>query len=155
MVWWNSARDVEKSINGSDFLLLQKVFSNPNDVYHYIFDAQLVEGDNYYRLKIVQTDGKIDYTPIQQLFYEKLPDFTIFPNPANSEVWIDLKAFEGRTLDIILSDIAGKVIHTEKVEKATAVPHRLDLSGVESGAYFITIQTSGKRTVVRKLSIMK
>jgi Secretion system C-terminal sorting domain/GEVED domain len=147
--------EVEKSTNGRDFVVLQKVFTNPNDVYHYIFDTELVEGDNYYQLKIVQLDGTIDYTPIQQLFHEKMFDFTVFPNPAKDEVWIDLKAFEGRNLDVILSDIAGKVIHTEKVEKATAAPHRLDVSSIESGAYFITIQTSGKRTVVRKVSIMK
>lgn len=147
--------EVEKSTNGSDFSLLQKVFSNPIDVYHYIFDAQLVEGDNYYRLKIVQLEGKIDYTPIQQLFYEKLPDFSIFPNPANSEVWVDLKAFEGHTIDVILSDIAGKIIRREKVEKVAAAPHRLDVSNIESGAYLITIQTRGKRTVVRKVSIMR
>jgi GEVED domain/Lectin C-type domain/Secretion system C-terminal sorting domain/PGAP1-like protein/HYR domain len=147
--------EVEKSINGSDFVFLEKIYSNPKDAYHYIFDKKLIEGDNYYRLKIVQSDGSIEYSPIRQLFYEKMLDFIVFPNPANDEVWIDLKAFENRAIEIIMTDVAGKEMLYEKIKEASVLPHRLDLSGIESGSYFITIQTKGKRTIVRKLWIMK
>ncbi len=147
--------EVEKSADGNNFTLLQKVWSDAFNSYHFIYDENLIEGDNFYRLKIVQSDGKVDYTLIQKVFYEKLVDFTIFPNPTNDEVWIDLKRFEGRTIDIILSDVAGKVLRHEKVEKATTAPYRLDLIDMPSGSYMVTIQTRGKRTVVRKLSIVK
>jgi GEVED domain/Lectin C-type domain/Secretion system C-terminal sorting domain/HYR domain/Bacterial Ig domain len=147
--------EVEKSINGSDFVFLEKIYSNQKDAYHYIFDKKLIEGDNYYRLKIVQSDGSIEYSPIRQLFYEKMLDFIVFPNPANDEVWIDLKAFENRAIEIVMTDVAGKELLYEKIKEASVLPHRLDLSGIDSGSYFITIQTKGKRTIVRKLWIMK
>ena len=147
--------EVEKSVDGNNFTLLQKVWTDATNTYHYIYDGNLIEGDNFYRLKIVQSDGIVDYTPIQSVFYEKMLDFTVFPNPANDEAWIDVKRFEGRTLEISLSDVAGKVIHREHIDQATTAPHRLDLSGIQSGSYTLTIQTKGKRAVVRKLSIMK
>jgi hypothetical protein len=123
--------------------------------YNGIYDNAPNEGDNFYRIKMTYLSGDFDYSLVKNIVNNKEADFTIFPNPARDEVWIDLKAFKGRAIDIILSDIAGKVIHTEKEEKATSAPHRLDVSSIESGAYFITIQTSGKKTVVRKVSIMK
>lgn len=147
--------EVEKSANGHDFVFLEQVAKKPQTIYHQLLDRKLLEGDNYYRLKIVQTNGQIVYTPNQHVFYEKLLDFTIFPNPANDEAWVDLKHFENRTIEIIISDVAGKMMLTETVTTATRYPHRLDLSEVKSGAYFVTLRTAGKRDIIRKLSVLK
>jgi hypothetical protein len=160
---------VENTAEKGDIFLVQKIQNGQfetiatvmaaeglNNRYYIAYDEKPdINEVNIYRITLLQSNGKRKESTEIVVYTSQMPDFTPFPNPATDEVWIDLKAFEGRNLDVILSDIAGKVIHTEKVEKAAAAPHRLDVSNIESGAYFITIQTSGKRTVVRKVSIMK
>jgi uncharacterized membrane protein YvlD (DUF360 family) len=120
-----------------------------------MYDDMPQEGDNFYRLKMTYFTGDFDYSPIQKVVNSKALGFTIFPNPATDEAWIDLKTFEGRTLEIVLTDMAGKTIQVEKVEKATALPHHLDLTGIKSGTYILNVETKGKRTVLRMLSILK
>ena len=131
-----------------------KYFDNQTYSYNH-YETETTEEEHFYRVKAVHNDGSSTLSEILKVHFAKLNDFTIFPNPANDEAWIDLKSFEGRTLDITMSDVAGKIIRREKVDKATAAPYRLDLIGIQSGSYTLTIQTRGKRTVVRKLSILK
>lgn len=126
-----------------------------NAQYNTVYDNSPYEGDNFYRVKMTYLSGDFEYSAIQKIVNTQKEDFIIFPNPASNEAWIDLKSFEGRTIDITISDVAGKIIWYEKVATATTIPHRLDLSNVQNGSYTLTIQTSGKRTIVRKLSILK
>jgi hypothetical protein len=78
----------------------------------------------------------------------------VFPNPAQREAFIDLKAFENQPVEISISDVAGKVVYHQKITKASTLPHRLDTARFENGAYFVHIQLVGKKTVVRQLHIL-
>jgi hypothetical protein len=80
-------------------------------------------------------------------------DFNIFPNPAANETFLDLKDFENELVHITISDIAGKVILNQTIEKASVSPHRLNTASLKNGTYFIEIQSVGKRAVTRKLWI--
>jgi GEVED domain/CARDB/Secretion system C-terminal sorting domain len=80
-------------------------------------------------------------------------DATIFPNPATNEAFLDLKDFENETVHITISDIAGKVLFNQKIEKASVTPHRLNTAGLNNGTYFIEIQSLGKR-ITRQLYIL-
>ena len=82
-------------------------------------------------------------------------DFTVFPNPSNDEVYIDLKKYENQTVNISISDIAGQIIFHQIVEKASLNPLRLDLTLYQNGAYFIALKTENKRDVVKKIQIFK
>ena len=126
-----------------------------NAQYNTVYDNSPYQGDNFYRVKMTYLSGDFDYSAIQKIVNTQKADFVIFPNPASNEAWIDLKSFEGRTIDILMSDVAGKVLRYEKIDKATVAPYRLDLTDIQSGSYLLTIQTKGKRTVVGKLSILK
>jgi hypothetical protein len=148
---------VQKSQNGQfETIATVQAAEGVNSRYYIAYDENpTINEDNTYRITLLKNNGNRRESAEIVVNMSKLLDFSVHPNPATDEVWIDLKAFEGRSIEILLSDIAGKVIRREKVEKATATPHRLDVGSMESGAYFLTIQTVGKNAVVRKLSIMK
>jgi hypothetical protein len=78
----------------------------------------------------------------------------LYPNPAQREAFLDLKAFENQAVEISISDVSGKVFYHEKIEKASASPHRLDISGIGSGSYLVHIQLVGGDSVVRQLHIL-
>jgi GEVED domain/Secretion system C-terminal sorting domain/HYR domain len=107
-------------------------------------------------LKSVDTTNRsksMDYDKNVRLDSE--PSVDLFPNPAQREVFIDLKAFENQSVEISISDAAGKVFFHETIEKASSAPHRLDISAMENGAYLVHIQFVGGNSVVRQLHILR
>lgn len=146
---------IEKSLDGQTFSLMQKVVVTPFDTYYYGYDTQPTEGVNVYRLKMTLNNGDVAYSNIQTVAYQKLADFSVFPNPSNEEVYVDLKSFENKTIHLSISNLIGKTVFNQTIESANRAPHRLDISKLESGTYFIRVETKGKRTVVRKLEVLK
>ena len=74
--------------------------------------------------------------------------FSIYPNPANSKVYINWKNTGGKA-DVIVSDIAGRKV----IEKSFDTDKQgiLDLNTLTPGQYFISVEaaeTSGKQKLV-------
>jgi CARDB/Secretion system C-terminal sorting domain len=92
----------------------------------------------------------ITYNGIDSL---KQANFSIFPNPATQEAFLDLKDFENQLVELKVSDVAGKVLFNQTIEKVSSSPHRLNTSTLNNGTYFIEIQSVGKR-ITRQLYIL-
>jgi hypothetical protein len=72
------------------------------------------------------------------------PLFTIFPNPASEQVFVD---YEKDKYMIEISDAAGKIVLTQKAETS----HQLiDLWKLSNGVYFIRV-VDGERAMVRRV----
>ena len=71
---------------------------------------------------------------------EKSADITIYPNPANKQLTVDLGGFNDRS-DLMLFDIGGKMLiqetfrYTDKIE--------LDMSNFEAGIYLVRTVVNG------------
>ena len=119
---------------------------------HTVYDAK-PEEESHYRVKTIYNRGDFEYSAIQTVKRLASATVTVFPNPATEEVFIDLKAFENRAVTLTISDVSGKNLITEQVKSATAAPHRLDVSALQTGLYFVKIQAQGKREVMQKLQV--
>ena len=80
-------------------------------------------------------------------------DFKVYPNPANRIVYVDLKQFSGKRVDIVLMDHTGQPVYRQKFDSASDSPYSIDLSNLSKGFYLITVQTEGQDIVVKKLLI--
>jgi hypothetical protein len=140
--------------DGSDFETIYPSIAPPSGDYQVGYDELPVEGANDYRLKTIFKNGKVGYSPTQRVDYQKLRDFTIFPNPTDGISFLDLKAFENLKVELSISDVAGKVLSKQIIENASVLPHRLDVSKLEKGTYFVQIQTVGKQAVTRPLYVL-
>jgi GEVED domain/Domain of unknown function DUF11/Secretion system C-terminal sorting domain len=147
--------DIEKSNEGESFKFMKKVAVSSYESYYFAYDEQPTEGGNFYRLKMTLNDDKVQYSSVQHVDYQTLADFTVFPNPTSNDVFIDLKMFTSKAIHISVSNIMGHIVLNDKIAAANRSPHRLDISGLESGLYYIRVETVGKRAVVRKLQVMK
>ncbi|MCV9927854.1 T9SS type A sorting domain-containing protein [Flavobacterium sp. LS1R49] len=78
--------------------------------------------------------------------------FTLYPNPASTEVFINLNDFEYKS-DLILNvyDLNGRLIKTSQITPKT---QKIDVSTMESGVYIFTI-TSGKSKTSKRVIISK
>jgi hypothetical protein len=145
---------MEKSVDGKKFEPIATIPS-AQERYHILYDTAPSDGENFYRLKINLSNGKTVYSPIQKANYEKLLDFQVFPNPASEEVFIDLKKYEGKTVEIFMTDITGKIVLDKIIQNVTVAPLQLDLNALENGSYTLIVKLKGKRDIRRRVQIIK
>ncbi|GAB4490534.1 MAG: hypothetical protein OHK0045_15230 [Raineya sp.] len=135
--------EIEKSVTGLSFTTIGKIESlNSANSYQYI-DRYLQKGTLYYRLKIVDKDGRFSYSQIKEVFIEGSNEkFVLYPNPNKGQFVIQSEKrgmFE-------LTDITGKVINTYTMQTTSIEVNE----NLPAGMYFVREKTSGH---VQKLII--
>lgn len=79
--------------------------------------------------------------------------FSIFPNPANDNVSVNLDLKETSNLLIDVTDITGKQVAIISEEKQNGiVVKQINTSVLPNGSYFVRVQVNGK-TTTQKLTI--
>lgn len=73
-----------------------------------------------------------------------ITEYSVYPNPARSEINVELTASEDCSAVVVLTTINGsEVLRLNTVlEKNLVYKNRLDLSGLSEGIYLVNIQTS-------------
>jgi hypothetical protein len=85
-------------------------YSSANNDYSYV-DQHPYTGLNFYKLKMLDIDGRFTWSPIVQVDFDEASSFRIFPNPVvNQELFIDLSGVTVK--DIRLFAVDGRLIST-------------------------------------------
>ena len=149
--------EVERSTDGVNFTtMLYKQGDNYASVamQYSDYDENPMEGVNYYRVKQVNLDGSLSYSPIRQVVFNPESNFTVFPNPASGKVNIYIAGAEFKT-QLVIFDIYGRTIWQQEAE-AGQVALEVDISGSEFGAGVYTIIASNENgTQTQRLVIKK
>ena len=103
---------------------------------------------NYYRLKIVDRDGKFTYSNILSLKNNGATSFTISPNPAKNNLMVTYPVGDQHSF-IRLVQGDGKVVFTQTISVGS-VQSTLDISKLTPGLYYVIVN-SGKVTNTFKL----
>jgi len=78
--------------------------------------------------------------------------FVFYPNPASNFVTISLKDNSNSISSITVYDLLGKMI-LQKTANDAVTTDTVDLSSVNSGIYFIEVQSENNTKVVKKLIV--
>jgi hypothetical protein len=151
--------DVEKSTDGETWRVLATVLSagTSNELLTYqTVDNNGTQGNNYYRLRQVDIDGKEKlYDPINVSCVETTAGyFTSYPNPSGNEfqVVVNNKEILGAcTLNIV--DAQGKVIDQRKIEVKDGINMFVISEKLTPGIYFLNITNGTKTTQVIKHAV--
>ncbi|MFN0081515.1 MAG: reprolysin-like metallopeptidase [Ferruginibacter sp.] len=146
---------VERSANGRDFSSIGTLpaAGNSSIVKAYSFtDNNPLSGINYYRLRMVDSDGTFKYSDIVTAKFNPVFDLQLRPNPAQNTVHISGKLLAGKTL-IQLFNSFGQVMFSKSYSNATTANDDINLQSFPSGTYQVKI-TSGENTLNKKLLIM-
>ena len=142
LLWTSNAEinfayyDIERSVNGADFISLGRVSpdATPGLIHTYSFtDANTVTGQNIYRLKMVDIDGRNSLSEFRTLSFGKKHIIVLSPNPAHE--YTVLKGAEKGMTAVIL-DAEGKSIKRYNISDNN---FRLPLNQIAAGMYFIQI----------------
>jgi hypothetical protein len=116
-------------------------------------DAAPFSGVSYYRLKQLDVDGKVAYSPVAtvQMAVVVASSISAYPNPTADKVTVTWPAAETVATRWLLTNAMGQQIHTEMVTAPSNFT--LDLSPYAAGTYYLTVLAGEQvlgRTKVQK-----
>ena len=131
--------EIERSHNGRDFSFKGKVTAPTNSTvntnYTY-WDKNPLAGKNYYRLKLVDLDGKSLYSETRVLEFGGVAEPRVYPNPAKNIVFVDLAKHTDNASAVQLTDLAGRVVLHKKVSASLI---SLNMEHIASATYFLKV----------------
>jgi len=110
---------------------------------------------NYYRLQMVDKDGKYKYSPIKVVNGTEVKGLRVFPNPANSFVNVTLGSDIGAGTTIRLINQFGQALYERKLDHAAGTTFTIPVSGYAQGNYIIQIAGEDGSRQSRKLLISR
>jgi hypothetical protein len=139
---------VQRSSDGTNWVQLGTVkangFSSVTSNYSYT-DASPLSGTNYYRLKMVDLDGKYQYSKVISVsLNEKSVPLVIYNNPFTDEIRLKVNTSISDNLSLVLSDATGKILLRQNLS-TQAGDNLVNLApaGVARGMYILTISGNG------------
>jgi hypothetical protein len=141
---------LERSVDGKKFTLLSshepKGGQSIRSQYAHMDEQalQLGVGKLYYRLRLLETNGRVSYSPVRvvDLNAGALENMAVYPSPFQKEVIVDLNLRAGEAVELEVADVLGRNVWTRSLtwnpETAT---QSLDLSALPLGAYMLKVKT--------------
>ncbi|GEM_PF-1663756 len=112
-------------------------------------DNAAVAGQNFYRLKQTDFDGKFEYSDVRLVVMSAEKNVTIFPNPASTTLYI--RGLSGQET-ITVFDVLGRAV---LVQKATATTCELPLNRFANGTYQIQVVGKNGTSSTHRLVVSK
>lgn len=100
-------------------------------------DVAPADGDNYYRLKMVDSDGTFAFSQIRMVAWNGLA-LAVFPNPAADRLEMNVKDWSEVAKVKVWNAGGGLVMETRR--EAGVVEKYLPLTGFKSGNYILQVE---------------
>lgn len=111
-----------------------------------------ITGNNYYRLKLICTDGTIRYSGIQKVNFSKNTPVSVYPNPVSGVLNINIThAMINKPGIISFLTIDGKILSQKKIAALNQV-ESIDVSPYPQGEYLLKI-TFADKVIVKKINV--
>ena len=137
---------VERSSDGRNFSTLASVTASGNTslIRNYSFtDQHPFQPVNYYRLKIVDADGRFSYSKVVAVKMNATDFLQIFPNPVHDILFVQANGInENATLEI--TDATGRKLKEEKIILNGSTSFSVDIKDIPKGVYYLLFQSSSK-----------
>jgi hypothetical protein len=142
----NFARyEVERSSNGTSYAKISSINAANRRNYSFNDDAESIRGRRvYYRIKLVDKDGKFKYTDVFTLHIPLNTKFTVYPNPATTFIQVQMNRNVNGTIAFSLADLSGKVLKQQTVT-ATGSTIKISTEGLSSGTYLLRLNYNGEQ----------
>lgn len=141
---------VERSADGVNYSIVGTVAAKGIPSEYSLLDASPVGGDNFYRLKQVDNDGKFVYSKVLKVNFTRLPGISISPNPASSYLYVSLENINS-AVTVQLIDLNGKLMQQQTISQGTGYKI-ISLAGLVKGLYTVKV-ISKEKLVTKKLLV--
>lgn len=151
----NASRfSIERSADGQNFAEIGTMpAANRPQAYRWE-DKLPLNGNNFYRLKIIDRDGSFEYSNVINIFRQKEIKFSVFPNPTTGEFTIFIESTNQKDdFTIRVFDAFGKSVYEEKkagVDFPTELNYRLN-TDLPRGVYTLVMETGRGVTATEQM----
>jgi hypothetical protein len=116
--------------------------------------VQPAEGNNPYRLKILEAGAAVRYSPVVVVRFSTLDKTMIYPNPVKGRMLtIDLSQPIKGVVDLWLTNTTGAVVHQQKIQVFNQRQLKINLpQSVPAGTYILEV--SGGQGVKESVMIV-
>ena len=144
--------NVQRGKSSRDFLAIGKVNVQGRSAsiksYNYTDEISYTVGEKlYYRLEIIDRDGKKIYSPTQQVVMTNGGFISIYPNPAHEVVTVAGSGI--KTVNI--ADNTGRLMMSKEVLNSNKV--NLRINALTKGLYILKVVTATNETKTEKLIV--
>jgi hypothetical protein len=142
--------EVEYSKDGINFVTKGTVLPlGNNSQYKFTYTPQL--GKSYFRLKMVENDGKTTYSTILPLnIVCGANAIVIYPNPANDVININIKGYASK-VKMNLNDYSGSTILIKRLSNGS---NQIDCKNIPAGIYTIVLSDENGSVDIRKITVI-
>ncbi|GAA4746019.1 LamG-like jellyroll fold domain-containing protein [Flavisolibacter ginsenosidimutans] len=130
--------EIERSTDARSFARIGEAIpkGTANGSQYSFVDRTPTEKTNYYRLRTVDRDGTSFYSQIVSVGKDLKNAISVFPNPVEHQLNIQLNSREALPLSIL--DVHGRIVKTLRMHPNTQSVS-IDVSGLYRGNYFIQV----------------
>lgn len=151
----NDYFEIQRMTGGEKFMKIGQLAGAGTSVspHNYTFiDQSPSSGDNYYRLKQVDTDGAFSFSPIVRVNFsdlQALARLTVFPNPSpgdqlNLRLYLPLQP----VAYLQLIDVSGRIVaETEIRSEGAALDHTWVMSQKLAPGMYVLVMITGNQRV--------
>ena len=127
---------VEGSDDAINYTALGTVFAQGRGSANYSYDDNTqLDGKRYYRLKIVDNDGKITYSTIIWLSSNTIKGgITAYPNPAKDMLTLNINNVALLNTEAVLTDMKGAILQVIKLKQ---LQQQVNISNLSKGIYLM------------------
>ncbi len=146
---------VEHSRTGHHWTAIGKVqaagLSNHAIEYRFV-DSRPLQGDNYYRIKQVDFDGRFEISEVIVVpFQNKGFSFNLMPNPVEHLATLNFNVSERRNIHVRLMNVAGQLLWLKEQQFDKGVYNMpIDMQGFAKGIYILSVK-SGDNLQIQKI----
>ena len=159
MQWATSAEtnsesfDIENSLTGKTWQKLGNVIAageSATKTTYSFTDKNPSNGENLYRLKMIDKEGTFAYSSIKSVTLEIADQVTIYPNPVSDRIQFKVSDWT-KIGKIQLFDLNGRAVY----QSTKAPVDGIDVKNLPSGLYAVSLTTTGGSTNSYKVLITK
>jgi uncharacterized repeat protein (TIGR01451 family) len=143
--------NIQRSADGSSFKTVGQVAAKGSSSYSFedkLSGSYLQLPVVFYRLQIVDKDGRIEYSPIKEVRLNQLANNSIhiYPNPARDMVTIDC----ANAKEILITDYLGRIVYRSTVNSQQSTVNTKQL---KQGIYLVQVVLENGSIVNEKLIV--
>ncbi|RYD95599.1 MAG: T9SS type A sorting domain-containing protein [Sphingobacteriales bacterium] len=141
---------IERSSNATSFEPIGTLKANTSSISQkadYSFtDTKPLKGTNYYRLKISDNNGKVNYSNVKMLSFSSSAAVAVYPNPATTTAYVKVDGALPKLIQLL--DLNGRVLQAIiPVAETVAV----DMNQVSGGLYLIRVTGQDDKAEIFKI----
>lgn len=150
--------EIQRSSNGEVFITIAKVNASAsrNLSQHYaVDDKNPAFGTNYYRLKTVDNDGKIQFSPLRLVSFNiNTPEtLSVFPNPVKNYLNVNWNVTVKSDKSVSVLDLSGKKVLLFQNIKANSLTK--NVSTLPKGVYILELSNQKTKQAIGHKKFIK